>query len=144
MRECLYSLSWQPRWVTSSCLLQWTDVHHFIITLSVPPKVQFLSDQLHWFTGDPFSFSVKKKKKDRDRNIIESEISGKETNERKMRETVNERQREKKRKTVERKRERGERDVRKGKRQFESLTYSLIDRRKRSQVLFGHDEKTNA
>lgn len=48
--------------------------------------------------------------------------------------------REKKRKTVERERER----VRKGKRQFESLTYSLIDRRKRSQVLFGNDEKTYA
>lgn len=48
-------------------------------------------------------------------------------------------EREKKRKT-----ERGEREVRKGKRQFESLTYSLINRRKRSQVLFGHDEKTNA
>lgn len=47
-------------------------------------------------------------------------------------------EREKKRKTER------EREVRKGKRQFESLTYSLIDGRKRSQVLIGHDEKTNA
>lgn len=83
---------------------------------SVFLKVQFLLDQFYWFIGDFFSFFVKKKKKDRDRNIIELEISGKEINERKMREIVNERQREKKRKIVERKRERGERDVRKGKR----------------------------
>lgn len=42
----------------------------------------------------------------------------------------------------EKKRERGEREMRKGKKQFESL--SVIDCRKRSQVLFGHDEKTYA
>lgn len=90
----------------------------------------------------PFQFLCKKKKKDRDRIIIESEISLEETNERKMRETVNGRQREKEKDSRERKR--GKREVRKGKRQFESLTYSLIDGRKRSQVLIGHDEKTNA
>lgn len=54
------------------------------------------------------------------------------------------RDREKKRKTVEREREERDRWGEEKDNLRVSHTCSLIDGRKRSQVLIGHDEKTNA